>query len=166
VFVLRSGTDSGDQSFLDKLVAEYHRAEEESVHAVAAGRRIPQPFAFELALHREAGNVPLRVVVTGTWRFYRAKVEAYDVNGSYEFTKGDFKGRLATPPIDRLSTEPGPGWELLDGPPVLVGNVVMIVLFRGNAKEVLSETLGPRSLQAANKAVHPTAAAATVSGRG
>lgn len=91
------------------------RAEKESVEAVAVGH-IPQPFGLQLTVRLDEVDVPLRIVVNGKWKFYRAKIEAYEVNGSYEFTKGNFKGQIAIPAIDRFSEEPGPGWDLLDRP--------------------------------------------------
>ena len=33
----------------------------------------------------------------GKWAIFRAREGAYLVNGSYEFTRGDFRGEIATP---------------------------------------------------------------------
>ena len=99
-----------------------------------------------------------RDVIDRSWRHYRAKVEAYHVNGSYEFTAGDFKGSFATPSIDRFSSEPGPGWERLEGQPTITGSVAILVLSGGNARDSLLEHLGPKQLRAANNALQPTGA--------
>jgi hypothetical protein len=77
------------------------------------------------------------ITAHGRWKFYRARLEAYEVNGSYEFTSGDFKGGIATPSIDRLSAEPGPGWERLERPPSEHGALLVFILYCGDAKEAL-----------------------------
>ena len=90
--------------------------------------------------------MPLRIVASGQWKFYCAKLRAYEVNGSPEFTTGDFKGQIATPSVDRFSSEPGPGWERLKDPPEATANLATIILYSGNAKEALPQALSPRRL--------------------
>jgi hypothetical protein len=157
LFSLPMRSKSGEAQLIDSLTDAYHHAEKEAVEAVAAGRRIPQPFARELRVQRENSDMPLRVVITGRWKFYRAKIEAYEVNGSYEFTHGDFKGQLATPAIDRFSSEPGPGWDLLDQPPEPRGNVAIIILHKGNVKDALLESMGQKVIKAGNPTLQPDA---------
>jgi hypothetical protein len=45
------------------------------------------------------------------YRYYKGKLEAHLVNGSYCFSNEKFKGSLSTPVIDMKSVHPGPGWE-------------------------------------------------------
>jgi hypothetical protein len=87
----------------------------------------------------------------GRWKFYRAKLEAYEVNGSYEFTGSDFKGEIAGPWVDRLSAEPGPGWQRIEQPPQATPNLAMIILYRGGMKVALRERLGPRRIEGGSK---------------
>jgi len=86
------------------------------------------------------------VIALGRWKYYRAKLNAYLVDGSYEFTQGDFKGQIMTPPIDRMGSEPGPGWERLHEPPDPKDNVILAVLYRGGVKEALLQNMSPRAL--------------------
>lgn len=151
IFDLRVRTESSEISLLDALVLKYSEAEKAAVGAVASGPQLPQPFQVEMAVQPEDEGVSICVVARGRWKFYRARLEAYEVNGSYEFTHGDFKGQFATPPIDTWSTEPGPGWERLDVPPAISRNAAMIILHHGNTKEALLQEVGPRGLKAADE---------------
>jgi len=147
VFAVRVQTESGEVSLLDQLVLKYHQAENVAVAAVASGAGLPKPFQAGIAVEPEGDGVPLQVLASGRWKFYRAKLDAYEVNGSYEFTHGDFKGQFATPPIDTWRNEPGPGWELLDGTLTVSGNVAVLVPHSGNAKQALLNAMGPRALE-------------------
>lgn len=147
-----------EQSILDFIVENYCRFELQSVSAVDAGRRFPTSFGFEFVVRESSAAPAYRLVVSGSWRYYRARSDAYHIDGSYEFTRGDFKGSLATPAIDRFSSEPGPGWERIEAPPTISGFVALLVLSGGNVREALSEHLGPKKLRAANSALQPTGA--------
>jgi hypothetical protein len=166
VFALRFPGEGTEVSLLDRLVGEYHQAEKQSVQVVAGARRFPEAFGFTLVAACKEPTATLHITVRGSWRFYRANVEAYDVNGSYEFTKGDFKGSVATPAIDRFASNPGPGWDSVDKPSTMVGTVALFILFGGAAKDTLAEKLGPQLLQAANNALQPTGANALLSAGG
>ncbi len=146
VFDLRVRAASGEVPLLDELVAQYHSAETAAVEATKSHLGLPKPFRVQLTPQPATGAVPLEVAASGHWKYYRAKLEAYEVNGSYEFTRGDFKGELATPSVDRLSSEPGPGWERLNEPPTLAPNVMMIVLHHGQAKDALLQEMASKPL--------------------
>lgn len=128
---------TGPMQTLDELADIYHRAEKESVAEIRAGSEFPKPFARAVTIARTGAAENVQVHINGQWTFYQAKVEAFWFNGSYEFTSGGFMGELATPPIDRMSTEPGPGWEALDREPIFRPACILCVLSGGNATEAL-----------------------------
>jgi hypothetical protein len=138
---------SGDRTLLSELVSRYHEAEAEAVGAVAASGAPPKSFATGVVLESSNPDVdPLEVHIFGRWKFYRARLEAYAVRGSYEFTRGDFKGEVSTPWIDRLGADPGPGWEQIERPPDTPHNAAFFILYKGNAEQALMAAQGPQSL--------------------
>jgi hypothetical protein len=152
VFDLPIEGAAGSLTLLDEIVARYHEAEKTAVARAASSDHFPQPFQAEVSVPlRDDRASTLRVVAMGRWKFYRAKLEAYQVNGSYEFTHADFKGEIATPYVDRLGVEPGPGWERIDAPPAAKSNLIMLFLYHGNAKEALVEMVGTKSLASNGK---------------
>jgi hypothetical protein len=138
---------SGQRTLLSELVSRYHEAEAKAVRNASAGARAPQSFGAAVTLNSSTPAVdPLELHIFGRWTFYRGRMDAHRVKGSYEFTHGDFKGDVSTPWVDRLASEPGPGWERMQQPPDSVQNAVLIILHKGNAEEALMDTLGSKPL--------------------
>ena len=76
------------------------------------------------------------------WTRYRAKMDAWRVNGSYSLTSNDFKGSISTPAVDTRSPHPGPGWEEIDEQDMVLQNMFHFVMHRGSVKEGLVERFG------------------------
>lgn len=147
LFELPVRVANGKSKLLDEIVRAYHEAEKSSVQKVGSKAIFPKPFGTELTVPPQAPVIKsFRVTAFGRWKFYRARLEAFVVNGSYEFTSKDFKGQIATPAIDRFDSEPGPGWEFVEGTPKDRPGIV-IILFKGNAREVLVETMAHKRLE-------------------
>jgi hypothetical protein len=51
--------------------------------------------------------------LSSDWSVYRAKPEAWLLNGSYSFSTDAFAGSSSTPFVDQGGTHPGPGWDLI-----------------------------------------------------
>lgn len=77
-----------------------------------------------LTLREDNEAEALQLGVRCEWAIYRARTEAWLVNGSYSFTEGEFKGGFSSPCIDTWSFEPGPGWERIDEEHVAAGNTI------------------------------------------
>jgi hypothetical protein len=60
-----------------------------------------------------SGFKPVDLSIRSFYRIYRAKVDYMMLNGSYNFSHGEFQGAQICPPIDSQSAHPGPGWELI-----------------------------------------------------
>jgi hypothetical protein len=147
LFKLQLGSSSDRRSAMSEIVRKYREAEGNAVEAVRGTGAVPQPFAAEIVLRSDVQGVePIVVCISGRWAFYAARLDAYRVSGSYEFTRPDFKGEVAIPPIDRLSAEPGPGWARVDSPPSSIRNTILVILHGADAEQALVEFLGPRAL--------------------
>ena len=72
---------------------------------------------------------PVRVGVQSQWAVFRARNEAWLVNGSYNFTGEDFKGSIATPSIDIWNADPGTGWESIAEDEISMGNTIKFYRF-------------------------------------
>jgi hypothetical protein len=149
LFDVSFATPSGPRRLLDELISAFHRFEKAAIEAVGNGGLFPRPFAVEARLQpSREGATPLRLIAEGKWVIFRAREGAYLVNGSYEFTRGDFKGEIATPGVDMRSPDPGPGWERLDKPPDRPDSLIVFIRYGGDAEEALREAYGPRPLGA------------------
>lgn len=76
--------------------------------------RPPPGRIVELLVQLPGDGQPARLILESSWLIHRAKIESWCVNGSYSITDKDFKGSFATPAVDTWSSDPGPGWELID----------------------------------------------------
>ncbi len=140
---------AGHANAVGLLVALFKEAEKGAVGD--ATRRGAFPTGFRTAIQvefKEPGARPLTVSLEGKWRIYRAKLEAHLLNGTYSFTEGQFSGSQTSPWIDRLGPDPGPGWELIDGPPasLQVGTGV-VFLFAGDVERQLAELFRGKRLR-------------------
>ena len=71
------------------------------------------------------------------------------MEGSYNFTSGEFMGSLSTPAIDTQISPPGPGWTLLEAPPAESLSKPfrgVFILSGGDAKKPLLKQLGPKKI--------------------
>lgn len=93
------------------------------VQAAIGGKLMPVRLNL-LTLKPVGSAQAISVGVQSQWAAYRARTEAWLVNGSYNFTGGDFKGSLSTPPIDTWNYNPGPGWEPITADGVAGGNTI------------------------------------------
>lgn len=76
----------------------------------------------------------LHINLTVSWRYFKADVNAYLVDGAYNLTSNTFVGEQRFPSIDmRNPASPGSGWEPIEALPNLLSlaNVVLVV-FHGS----------------------------------
>lgn len=92
-----------------------------------------------LTLRAEDESGPISLGIESSWSIYRARTEAWLVNGSYSFTDRDFKGSIATPAIDTWSIEPGEGWEQIDANEVSAGNIIKFYIMLGDVEPTLAD---------------------------
>ena len=90
-----------------------------------APQRPPPIRSVALSLRPSDGLGPLILGVSSKWLAFRARKEAWLVNGSYSFTDSDFKGSFSTPSIDTWNTHPGPGWDEIEVVEMSFGNTAI-----------------------------------------
>ncbi len=96
------------RTVLDRLVTDYQALR---VATAADGLRPEWTATLNLQVSETA---TVTIKLTSSWSVYRAKPEAWLLNGSYSFSTEAFAGAFCTPYVDQGSTHPGPGWELIE----------------------------------------------------
>jgi hypothetical protein len=146
LFDLPVNVSNGHRTLLTELVSRFHEGEANSVREVRTSGGVPAPFGASVRLEPAESDVDaLEIHIQGHWKFYRGRLEAHRINGSYEFTQGDLKGRVASPWIDTRGSEPGPGWEHIQEPPDSLRGALLAVLYRSNVEQALIDTLGSKA---------------------
>lgn len=139
--------DEGKKQVRDELQQAFRAAERQAVSDLRTRTEWPPDlFGAAIDVGSPTGDRgrPFRVELIAKWTWYRAKLEAYVLDGSYSFTGDEFIGRMATPFIDLWSPNPGSGWELLDAAPETRPSV-FVFLTGGNLAKVF-EQVGRREL--------------------
>ena len=140
--------EGGKKTALDVIVAAIFDAEEKAAtRRTDPKQHFPSEIQTTLKL-AEKGRKPINLTLHVAWNVYRGKLEAHLLDGSYSVTSGDFKAMQLGPAIS-LRDGPGPGWELLEGPPSIDRpGVVTVILTHGEAtiREGLVKYLGPQPL--------------------
>jgi hypothetical protein len=135
--------ESGQAACLANLIeAEFHRAEKEAANESARTGAFPHDFEANIVVPGGEGRSDLRVTALGHWRFYRANMDAYLVNGSYCLTAAEFRGQFATPAVDLQSTHPGAGWTEIEEIPTKIDLGGVMVRMGGLVEKVLREGIG------------------------
>lgn len=126
------------RSAIDAITAVFAKEEKQAI-AEAAGD-FPRDFSGTVDVETEAGRPPLRLSALGSWKIYASRLDFVLLDGSYSHTANDFQGSVTGPSIDRLSTHPGPGWDLLGQRPVTM-DAPLIVLYGADTRSALLENL-------------------------
>lgn len=142
-------------SALDAIVKLFFTGEKEAAQNVTKDKLFPTNWAKLLELVEETPDrKTIKIIIRGLWNIYEGRLEAYLLNGSYNFTSGEFIGTQSTPVIDLHSVHPGPGWILLEKPPSsqsVPGFIKgVFIMSGGNAKEALKNNLGPNPIAIEN----------------
>jgi hypothetical protein len=121
-----------------------------------AGRRaLAGPFEgpFPKAWEEHIGIIApwaerLAIAVCGSWRRFRSRAEAHYLAGSYCFASESFHGSQASPSIDTMNEDPGPGWEEISDaePSQGLPPGVTLHLHQSEIASVFRKELGPKPL--------------------
>lgn len=116
--------DPDQLTLLGRLIVEYESKREAVMAEALAGPR--GTWFSEASLAGPQGAITIRL--SSGWTIYRARREAWLLNGSYSFTDQAFAGEMSTPWIDQQSLHPGPGWELI-GPEDVDATATRVVAY-------------------------------------
>jgi hypothetical protein len=144
-----SVVDSSGQTVCEQLTHAFWEAQEAKVQEALHTRSFPGPWATAIRLQPSVTNQPALVLsLQGKWRFYQAKLQGHLLNGTYSFTEGTFSGSQASPWVDTVGPEPGPGWErVIDAPGQLEPGIGLVILKGGQIKERILENFGGKKLR-------------------
>lgn len=139
--LLRSEIELEGQIILARKILADRFAEDlpELQRAIGSGRIPCRQVSVEISVDVAGG--PVTLSLRSDWRIFRARVEAWLVNGSYSFTDNNFHGNLSTPSIDMWSSHPGPGWEPIAIDDIGAGNTVKMFMTAGDVSTMLETPL-------------------------
>ena len=143
--------DGDEISALDAIVRTYFKGEKEAQQNFDRKSLFPPKWARLLELIEDTPTRrSITLIIRGFWNIYEGRLEAYLLDGSYNFTSEEFIGSQSGPVIDLQGINPGPNWKLLDEvphPQTVKGFIKSVcILTGGNAKEALLKNLGPKPL--------------------
>ena len=99
LFAIKIDTPNGKKSVLDAMDATLLDGQAKALaHDLLPDHPFPADCRTIFQID-EAGRKPIRIGMDLRWHFYRGKVEAQLLNGSYSVTDGEFKGSQLGPII-------------------------------------------------------------------
>jgi hypothetical protein len=143
-----SGEANVDEKVIDFIATTFKQGQQRALQTVGSEGRLPPNWRFECTFKDpDDPEVFVRIVFAEEWRIFEAKLEAYIVNGSYSFTEKKFVGGIASPLIDTWSSDPGPGWILLDERPSKLESHMSLIFTHGEMRDIITDHFGPMPLQ-------------------
>jgi hypothetical protein len=141
--------DGAEGALIDVLAARFRKAGDA---AMAEKARFAPIWSVGAAIDSPLDEREVRIVLASGWSVYRARAEAWLLNGSYAVTEGAFAGAFSTPWIDRENADPGPGWERIEAAEVDERSVRLVVFcYRGDtAGELRAHYRGLATAEAAS----------------
>ncbi|MFO0931216.1 MAG: restriction endonuclease [Planctomycetota bacterium] len=121
LFGLQANVEGMPVTLAEHAERLFRELQRKSYEAARDALSAPQHFAVDLTRHEEGSEPELVVRLTGVWRYYEARIEAFRVDGVYRANDGRIFGAITGPAVDTQGVEPGPGWIELDAPPERVG---------------------------------------------
>jgi hypothetical protein len=144
-----TGETDTNRKLIDFISVTFRDFQTTSLQKSHSDGEFPRDWTYECTFEDpDDPDIRARIRFAEVWRIFEAKLEAYNVNGSYSFTEKQFVGRITTPFIDTWSSEPGPGWTLLGERPNSLKPRVTLILARGEMHDVIIDHLGDSPLQA------------------
>lgn len=142
-------------SIIDSIVQNFTSATEQAIQ-MANEKFFAPPWTIRLGLKDdESDKEKFQIIIGGSWNVYKGDLKAQLINGSYNFSSGEFKGSVSTPALDIHQLNPGKDWTLLeDLPPFeeLSKFPLRTMFFKtlGNIKDVLIERIGATEIPLKN----------------
>jgi hypothetical protein len=137
----------GDKTIIDVISDKTEEAEQVSIQKANKSQLFPPDWVLGLNFKGEFPQ-EIEIQVLCHWKWYRAILEATLLNGSYCLSDETFRGTIIGPTIDTQGPHPGKDWiEILDRNFSLPANRVTAILYKGDLKSALRESLGTKSLR-------------------
>lgn len=137
----------GNMNLLDVIASEFAKGENASIQEGAKQKSFPLDWEKNIVFITDDTGIELKVQLSGHWKWYRARLEATLLDGSYCLSDESFKGTLIGPTIDLRGEHPGEAWvEITDRSLALPTNRILAVLYQGDVKTALRENVGPQTV--------------------
>ncbi len=147
-----TGEGDSDEKVIDFISTTFAKGQNDILQKASSDGSLPMNWTFETTFQDpDDSDIRARIQFSEVWRTFEAKLEAYNVNGSYSFTEKKFVGHIVTPLLDIRSSEPGPGWTLLDERPKEMKSHVALIRPYGEMRDVIANHFGPRPLPPPSK---------------
>ena len=154
-FLRRRISFEGEDKSISEVIAQvFHQGERWSIDQMTSEKTVdgqrkvfPKGWKSELTLLFGERQLPVHMIVQGTWRKFIGRKEAHLVNGSYSFANEKFHGDQSTPVLDTKGETPGPDWEDMTEDPN-AGPFVTITMLQYHAPvaEILPEAMKGKRL--------------------
>ena len=140
-------TAEDDKTIIDVIATETANTEQKSVEEKTQQSGFPSDWVLELVFREDDIRPEIRLDIVCRWKWYRARLEATLLNGSYCLSDETFRGTMMGPSIDMRCPHPGEAWtEITDRNFAMPANRVIVILTEGNLKDTLRESLGSKVL--------------------
>jgi len=104
--------------------------------------KLPQKWTERISLRNpNTGRDMLTIEFGGDWAFYEATLEGYLLNGSYEFTDGEFHGEQSFPEVHHIGPQPGSNWKRVKSIPNSTDKKLSIGVIYGNTESIKEHLL-------------------------
>lgn len=104
--------------------------------------KLPQKWTESISLRNpNTGSDMLTIEFGGDWDFYEATLEGYLLNGSYEFTDGEFHGEQSFPELHHSGPQPGSSWKRVKSIPKSTDKKLSIGVLYGNTESIKEHLL-------------------------
>lgn len=148
IFNRPAGETDPNQKVIEFISNEFSKWQKLAMQKAGSVGNLPQDWMTECTfVDNDNPDIRARIRFAESWRIFEAKVEAYNVNGSYSFTEKEFVGGIGTPSIDTWGSMPGPGWTELAKRPSEKGSHMTLILTFGDIRDILINYFGPRKLK-------------------
>lgn len=150
-FPLQIDTDHGKESGLDFMIRHFEEGQRRAIEQGMATIGLPHNWNVGLAIEDE--SFEFRFNIAQNWCFYRAKIEAHLVDGSYEIIQGKFAGTQTLPAIDLSCPESSGDWiEIQRAEVETKASHSTFVFAWGDVKRILTEVVSLKSISPPGKA--------------
>jgi len=131
------------KTVLELINAAYIANEKAAIDESMVSGGFPATWQVELEIPLGAG-APLKIRIAGSWKKYRARIEATLLNGSYCISNDSFNGTIVGASIDTWSDSPGEAWEeIADNEFTLPAKRIVFTMRSKDVKVSLEKNLGP-----------------------
>jgi hypothetical protein len=132
VFQISTSFEGKKTTLLD-IIAD--TAAEKMKASVHNGVAKPWEYPLTIGVSENTAIPSLTVTILGKWRYFRGRLDAHLLNGTYSFTDQKFIGRQTFPIIDTQGSHPGEGWEEIETGPTNLLNT-FVASFTNSAEQV------------------------------